>query len=202
MKGPCARGIRSGAKFPMKVSSAARYVVVFCLAATGTAWAQVPTSTAPGPPVLRLTLDDAVRMTLENNPSLAADRLDPQIADMEVAQADSAFAPSFNTLLARQGQLAPPTTFLVGAEGTRTDTYTSTIGVAQRLRWGGTNYSANWDSSRQSTNSFLQNFNPTLRFRPESVGLAAPASRLLHRHGQAPADFNQTEPDDQRRRLS
>ncbi len=163
MKGPRARSTRGGATLRMKVSSAARYVVMFCLAATGTASAQAPTSTAPAPPVLRLTLDDAVRMTLESNPSLAADRLDPQIADMEVAQADSAFAPSFNTLFGRQGQLTPPTTFLVGAEGTRTDTYTSTIGVAQRLRWGGTNYSVNWDSSRQSTNSFLQNFNPTLR---------------------------------------
>jgi outer membrane protein TolC len=138
-------------------------LALFLGLAGSTASAQAPAAQPAEPAVLSLTLDEAVSMALEHNPSLAADRLDPQITDMEVAQADSAFAPTFNSVLQRRGQLSPPTNFLVGAEGTRTDTYTTTVGMAQRLRWAGTTYNLNWDSARESTNSFLNNFNPTLR---------------------------------------
>ena len=39
--------------------------------------------------MLRLSLDDAVRMGLENNLDLKVDRLDPQIAGERVGQAES-----------------------------------------------------------------------------------------------------------------
>jgi outer membrane protein TolC len=145
----------------MQPSALALLVLLLGLAGGGTAAAQAPAG--PGPAVLRLTLEDAVRMALEHNPSLAVDRLTPQITDMEVAQANSAFVPTVNSVLQRRGQLSPPTNFLVGAEGTRTDTYTTSVGMAQRLPWAGTIYNLNWDSARESTNSFLNNFNPTLR---------------------------------------
>lgn len=112
---------------------------------------------------LRLTLDEAVRLALEHNPELAADRLDPQISDMRVAQAVSAYAPSVTTTVQRNGQLSPPTSFLIGAQGTRTDAYTSNVGVSQRLPWAGSIYNVSWDSSRTTTDSFLENFNPRLR---------------------------------------
>src|SRR5262245_9303010 len=40
---------------------------------------------------LRLTVDDAVRMALDNNSDLKADRLDPQIGDARVAAAAGVF---------------------------------------------------------------------------------------------------------------
>ena len=51
----------------------------------------------PAPATLRLTVDEAVKMALEHNVDLNADRLDPQISDTRVAAAAGAFRPTFNT---------------------------------------------------------------------------------------------------------
>ena len=67
------------------------------------------------PATLRLTVDEAVRLALENNPDLKADRIDPQISDTRVAAAAGAFKPTFNTSLQRNDQLQPPAGFLTPA---------------------------------------------------------------------------------------
>ena len=54
------------------------------------------------PATLRLTVDEAVKMALEHNVDLNADRLDPQISDTRVAAAAGAFRPSFNTSVQRE----------------------------------------------------------------------------------------------------
>jgi HAE1 family hydrophobic/amphiphilic exporter-1 len=110
----------------------------------------------------RLTVDEAVGMALEQNVDLAAARIGPQIADLRVAAASGAFAPSLNTSVQRNNQLQPPSSFLV-PEPTRTDVVTSNVGVSQRLPWLGTSYSLTWDSSHTSSNSFLNSYNPLLR---------------------------------------
>ncbi len=128
--------------------------------------AQTPVPSVPASgdgQVLRITLDEAVQMVLDHNPALAADRLNPQIGDLRIAQAASAFTPSFTTAGGRVGQLSPPSSFLVGAQGTRTDTYTTSLGMSQRLPWFGSVYNVGWDNTRSRSDSFLQNFNPTLR---------------------------------------
>jgi len=61
--------------------------------------AQTPAAT------LRLTVDEAVRLALQNNPDLKADRIDPQISDTRIAFATSAFKPSFNTSVQRLAQI-------------------------------------------------------------------------------------------------
>src|SRR5436190_202161 len=48
---------------------------------------------------LRLRVDDAVKMALDHNSDLRADRIDPQISDTRVAAAAAAFRPTFNTRL-------------------------------------------------------------------------------------------------------
>ena len=71
--------------------------------ADGAAARLSPQSGAPQPTTLRLSLDDAVRMGLENNLDLRVDRLDPQIADERVGQAKAAFiAVADGDLLAQQ----------------------------------------------------------------------------------------------------
>ena len=64
-------------------------------------------------PTLRLTVDEAVKMALEHNVDLNADRLDPQISDTRVAAAAGAFRPTFNTSVNRNNQLQPPSSFLI-----------------------------------------------------------------------------------------
>ena len=86
---------------------------------------------------LRLTVDDAIRMALDNNVDLAGDRLDPQIGDARVAAAAGVFRPSITSNVARNNQLQPPASFLIPS-ATRTDVVTSSIGLNQHLPWFGT----------------------------------------------------------------
>ena len=53
------------------------------------------------PSTLRLTVDDAVKMALDHNVDLNADRLDPQIGDTRVAAAAGAFRPLFSSSVQR-----------------------------------------------------------------------------------------------------
>jgi outer membrane protein len=142
------------------------------LAATASAQTAV---NAPG--TLRLTVDDAVRLALENNPDLKADRLDPQISDTRVAIAAGAFKPTFNTSLQRNNQLQPPAGFLIPAP-TSNDVVTSNAGVSQRLPWFGTSYSVAWSATHTDSNSFLNSYNPLLQ-SGLSVSVSQPLVRDL-----------------------
>ena len=57
------------------------------------------------PSILRLTVDDAVKMALDHNIDLSAERLDPQISDTRVAAAVGAFRPTFSSGVQRNNQL-------------------------------------------------------------------------------------------------
>src|SRR5205807_3442814 len=127
-----------------------------------TAVAQQPSNpSAPPPSTLRLTVDDAVKMALDHNVDLAADRLDPQIGDTRVAAAASVYRPTFNTTVQRNNQLQPPSSFLIPAP-TRTDAVTSNAGLSQKLPWFGTSYSMAWNTTHTDSNGFLTSYNPLL----------------------------------------
>lgn len=117
---------------------------------------------AASPATLRLTVDEAVKMALGANLDLAADRLDPQIGDTQVAAAASAFRPTFSSSVQRNNQLQPPASFLIPT-ATRTDVVTSNVGLNQRLPWFGTSYNLSWDNSHTDSNSFLNSYNPVMR---------------------------------------
>ena len=142
------------------------------VAGAGSASAQ--TRTTPSPTV-RLTVDEAVRLALDHNVDLKADRLDPQISDTRVAAAMGAFGPSFNSSVQRNDQLQPPTNFLVPT-ATSTNAITSTAGFGQRLRWFGTSYNVSWNATHTDSNSVLNSFNPLLQ-----SGLAVNVSQPLLR---------------------
>src|SRR5215471_8333281 len=133
----------------------------------------VPASTS----AMRLTVDDAVRMALEQNTDLKADRLDPQISDTRVAAAAGVFKPSLNTGVNRNNQLQPPSSFLIPTP-TRTDAVTSSAGVGQRLPWFGTTYTASFNAVHTDSNSFLNSYNPLLT-SGLSLSLSQPLVRDL-----------------------
>jgi outer membrane protein len=138
--------------------------------------AQSPQVAATAPEsTLRLTVDEAVKMALDHNTDLNADRLDPQISDTRVAAAAGLFRPSLNSGVTRNNQLQPPSSFLIPTP-TRTDAVTSTAGVSQRLPWYGTTYSASWNAVHTDSNSFLTSYNPLL-----TSGLALNVSQPLVR---------------------
>jgi hydrophobic/amphiphilic exporter-1 (mainly G- bacteria), HAE1 family len=158
----------AGAKQPALQPGILLAILAVLLTAT-TLSAQTPSEP------LRLTVDDAVRMALDNNVDLAADRLDPQIRDAQVAAANGVFKPSFTSSVGRNNQLAPPAS-LLSPIPTRTDVVTSSFGFTQRLPWFGTSYSVGWDTSHTNSDSFLNSYNPLIR-----SGLSFNASQPLLR---------------------
>jgi outer membrane protein TolC len=123
----------------------------------------VPGASAQAPQVQRLTVDDAVRLALENNLGVRAARIDPQIQDLGVAQARAAWFPTFRSTLQSASLDSPSNSFLSGAETKISDDRLNTnVGVEQALPWGG-RYNVGWDSSRSTTTNIFSNFSPQVR---------------------------------------
>jgi outer membrane protein len=125
--------------------------------------AGVPVAAVPGEQVRRLTVDDAVRLALENNLGIQIARLNPQIQDLAVALARSAWAPTFNTTVQGSSTDTPNTSFLSGSQGNKTTNgrVSSNVGVVQQTPWGGS-YTVGWDSTRSTTTNLFSNFSPQL----------------------------------------
>ena len=134
-------------------------------------WAQTAAQVAAQPPsqgpvsdVRRLTVEDAVRIALENNLGVRIARIDPQIQDLSVAQARAAWSPTFTSTLQSASTDSPSNSFLSGAQGSKTsdDRLTTNVGVEQALPWGG-RYSVGWDGARSTTTNLFSNFSPQVR---------------------------------------
>jgi HAE1 family hydrophobic/amphiphilic exporter-1 len=134
-----------------------------------------PAATTPA--TLRLTVDEAVRMALDQNIDLRADRFDPQISDTRVAAAYGVFKPTIVTSLNSNNQLQPPSSFLIPT-ATKTDVVSSNAGLSQRLPWFGTTYNLSWTTTHTDSNSFLNSYNPLLQ-SGLSVNVSQPLIRDL-----------------------
>jgi outer membrane protein TolC len=144
---------------------------------------------APAPDVRRLTVDEAVRLALENNLGVQVARLDPPLQDLSVAQAQAAWSPTLTSTLQGASADSPSNSFLSGAQGTRTSDgrFNTTVGMEQALRWGG-RYSVGWDGTRSTTTNLFSNFSPQVRSslslsfsQPllRGFGIDAPRQQLL-----------------------
>jgi outer membrane protein len=123
---------------------------------------KLPASQPQTGTVLRLSIEEAVTLSLEQNLGIRADRLGPQIEDMSVASARAAFTPQFFSRMNTSGETSPPASFLAGSGDTISeDRFTTTTGMEQQLGWGGANYSVAWDTARVETTRFTS-FNPQL----------------------------------------
>jgi HAE1 family hydrophobic/amphiphilic exporter-1 len=130
------------------------------------------TASAPvqaGGETLKLTRDEAVRMAVENNPDLVADRLDPAISQERVSAAKAAYVPTLQTGLQRNSQLQPPTSLFSGTEGLETGVWSGNASITQLFPWGGGNYLVGVDTSRTTTNSLISSLNPSLAARLQLV---------------------------------
>ncbi|HXD21582.1 MAG TPA: TolC family protein [Vicinamibacterales bacterium] len=118
----------------------------------------------PGDQVRRLSVDEAVRLALDNNLGVQIARINPQLQDLAVALAHAAWVPTFNTTVQGASTDIPNTSFLSGTTGSKVTNgrLASNIGVLQQTPWGGS-YSVGWDSSRQTTTNIFSNFSPQLQ---------------------------------------
>lgn len=137
---------------------------VFTFIALLTAATAVAQTNAPGTPsTLQLTLDEAVRRAVENNPELAIVRLDTEVEAARVGQTRTAYTPVFSTVLGRSSTATPPANSLLGEQGVDIDDWFSAAGVRQRLPWGSGTWSVSWEAARTSTNNPLTSFDPSLQ---------------------------------------
>ena len=143
---------------------------------------------------LRLTLDEAVRRAVENNPDLAIVRLGTEVEAARVGESRSAFTPVFSTTLGRSSTTTPPSNFLLGDRGVNVDDWFSSTGVRQRLPWGAGTWSVSWDTARTDDEQ------PDQQLRSEpAVGLsdrvlAAAAQGSQDRRGAAAVHHREAEP--------
>ena len=140
-------------------------IAAFMVATFGTGVsvsAQAPLAPAqtplPDPQLRRLTLDDAVKLALENNLGLQAARFNPQLQDLNLVVARTAWNPSLTTRFQQNGTNRPSTGFLSGsATNQHSNRFANNTSVQQLLPTGG-QYSIGWDSSRTTSNSTLTSF--------------------------------------------
>jgi outer membrane protein len=124
-------------------------------------WWATPSAAQTTP--LALTLEDAVRRAVDNNPDLAIVRLQSDVETARVDETRTAFTPVFSTVLGRSSAVTPPANFLLGERGVGVNDVFSSTGVRQRLPWGSGTWSISWDTSRTTTNNPLTSFDPTLQ---------------------------------------
>lgn len=116
----------------------------------------------PAETVRRISIDEAVKLAMEQNLGIRIQRIDPQIQDTGVALARSSWAPAFSTTVSRQSQTQASTSSLSGgATSIDSGTFATGVGLAQTLPWGAS-YAANWNSSRFTTTNLFSSFSPQL----------------------------------------
>ena len=128
------------------------------------AWAvaQTPPDASTAAPRLTLTRDETIRLATENNPDLAAVRLEPLASDARVAAARAAFVPTATSSLLRNSDTSPATNLFAGDSSLQTRYWSGSAGMQQQLRWGGGSYDVSFLSARTTTNNPITSFTPSL----------------------------------------
>jgi outer membrane protein TolC len=115
-----------------------------------------------GGPVRPLSVDEAVKLALEQNLGIRIQRIDPQVQDVGVAQARSFWAPNLSSVMSTQSQTQQSTSALSGsATSILNNTFTTSVGVTQAMRWGGA-YSATFNNSRYTSTNLFSTYSPQL----------------------------------------
>jgi outer membrane protein len=121
----------------------------------------VPGAVAQGTQ-LQISADEAVRLALENNLGIQAQRLSPQLQALLLSQTRASFAPVLFSNTTKNSNSNPPTNFLSGADFITNGGFRSNAGVQQQLKWGGGRYTVSIDGAKNTTSDVTDPFNPRL----------------------------------------
>jgi outer membrane protein len=119
-------------------------------------------SIVPQGPELQIGADEAVRMALENNLGIRAERLSPQVQALVVRQTRATYAPVVFSTTTKNSNSNPPQNFLAGNDFVTAAGVRTSGGIAQALKWGGGRYQASLDGSKNTTSDPTDPFNPRL----------------------------------------
>ena len=112
---------------------------------------------------LKINQDEAVRMALENNLGVQAERLNPRIQDLALSRAYSAYTPEVFATTTRSAATAPPRDFLSqGVDITTSGNLFANGGIRQQVPWGGGAYSIGFAGSRATSDAPRTAFSPQL----------------------------------------
>jgi outer membrane protein len=116
----------------------------------------------PATPVSRLSIDDAVRLALEQNLSLQVQRLDPQLQNLNIDWIKTAWTPVVSGTVTNASSTSPVSSFFAGATNALTnDRFGATVQADQLLPWGAS-YNVTWNNVRTKSNSVYDSPNPAL----------------------------------------
>jgi outer membrane protein len=116
----------------------------------------------PGETQRQISIDEAVRLGLEQNLGIQIQRFDPQIQDTAVSQARSFWAPQVSATLSKQSQSQAVTNSLAGgATSINNGNLFTGASLSQTLPWGAS-YTANWNNQRLTTNNLFTTFSPQI----------------------------------------
>ena len=164
-------------RFEQQISAGLRVVVSgvvgLCLFASGrplsaseqnpTAVLQPPRAAPPVASEIQISSDEAVRMALENNLAIRAERLSPQLQALALSQTRATYVPNVISAFSKGSSTNPPEDFLSGNAATLTAGGIRTNGgVQQFLKWGGGRYQVTLDGARNRTNNPSSTYNPKL----------------------------------------
>jgi len=126
--------------------------------------------------VHRITIDDAVRLALEQNLGIHIQRINPQIQDLAIVQTRASWAPTLQSNLSNISATVPVANVFAGAEDKVVNSaFETSFGISQQLPTG-TNYSVSWDGSRAESSNFFNTFDPQLNSNVE-VNITQPLLR-------------------------
>jgi outer membrane protein TolC len=130
----------------------------------GVTQTQTTSVTGDTRPVVRLTLDDAVKAALDRNLDIAVQRLNPEINDIAYASIASVYHPNLTSTIGPQSASVLPTNqTTLGSAGSATpvtDTMTFNGGVAQNIPWGGGAFTASLNNFKRTSTVNTVTYNP------------------------------------------
>ncbi len=111
---------------------------------------------------LPLSLNDAIRLALQNNNDIETAKKDVEIAEFNLRGADGVYAPAFVSDSFYERRTTPTASVIGGAvNGAVTNsTLTSTAGISGLTRRGGGSYNLGFTSSRTNTSNLNATLNP------------------------------------------
>jgi outer membrane protein TolC len=122
----------------------------------------VPAAAQPAvaPAVRRLSVEDAVRLALEQNLGIQVERFNPQIQDASVSGARGGWAPTLTSTVQDNRSNTPATSlFAGGANNIISTALSAEIGLHQTLPTGA-KYAIAWDTARDTSTNIFNSYNP------------------------------------------
>ena len=111
-------------------------------------------------PVLELTLEDAVRRTLENNVDIAVERFNPEASVLQIDELRGFYEPTLTSLVTQNSSARPGSNAFSGGQSINADTFNYNFGGFQNVPTGG-DLRVDFTNRRTSTNSVFESFNPS-----------------------------------------